>query len=68
MNVDLYHDAFVDMDIDALQSDGMVRAFEQIRKLTDWTDRGSAGREWDGVMPLFSSGESGSLFMGERLR
>ena len=42
----------------------LVRS-EQLRKLTDWTDRGSAGREWDGVMPLFSSGESGFLFMGD---
>jgi glucose/mannose transport system substrate-binding protein len=65
MDVDLYRDAFVEMDLDALSGDGMIAAFDQLRKLTDWTDRGSAGREWDGVMPLFSSGESGFLFMGD---
>lgn len=65
MDVELYRAAFRDMELDALRGDGMVAAFDQLRKMVNWTDRGSAGREWDGVMPLFSSGESGFLFMGD---
>lgn len=65
MDIDLYRKAFVEMDLDALGGEGMTRAFDQLRKMVQWTDPGMAGREWDGVLPLFSKGETGFIFQGD---
>ncbi|MCB2052895.1 MAG: carbohydrate ABC transporter substrate-binding protein [Geminicoccaceae bacterium] len=64
-DIDLYRKAFLDLDLDALRSDGMVAAFDQLRKMVNWTDKGMAGRQWDGVMPLWTAGDSGVIFQGD---
>lgn len=64
-SIDLYRKAFVQMDLDALRGPEMAKAFDQLRKMVDWSDPGMPGREWDGVLPLFFNGESGFLFMGD---
>lgn len=65
MDLDLYRKAFVELDLDALGSGGMVAAFDQLRRMVGWTDAGMAGREWDGVVPMFADGESGFIFQGD---
>jgi glucose/mannose transport system substrate-binding protein len=65
MDVDLYRKAFVELDPDALQGEGMVGAFDQLRRMVGWTDSGMSGREWDGVMPMFVEGKSGFIFQGD---
>lgn len=65
MDIDLYRKAFIALDLDALRGPGMAAAFDQLRKMVNWTDAGMAGRDWDAVMPMFTSGESGFLFQGD---
>lgn len=65
MDIELYRKAFVELDLDALRSEGMVKAFDQLRRMVGWTDPGMAGRDWDAVLPMFFAGESGFLFQGD---
>jgi glucose/mannose transport system substrate-binding protein len=65
MDIELYRNAFVELDDEALRSDGMIKAFDQLRKMTGWTDKGMAGREWDTILPGFFNGEYGFLFQGD---
>jgi glucose/mannose transport system substrate-binding protein len=65
MDIELYRQAFVELDDEALRGEGMVKALDQLRKMTGWTDGGMAGREWDTVLPGFFNGEYGFLFQGD---
>lgn len=65
MDLELYRKAFVELEDEALRGEGMVKAFDQLRKMVSWTDAGMAGREWDAVLPMFFAGESGFLFQGD---
>lgn len=65
MDIELYRKAFIALDLDALRGPGMAAAFDQLRKMVGWTDGGMAGRDWDAVMPMFTSGQSGFLFQGD---
>jgi glucose/mannose transport system substrate-binding protein len=62
---ELYRKAFVDLDLDALQSEGMVEAFAQLRRMVEWMDEGIPGRTWDVAAAMMLKGEAGFHFMGD---
>ena len=43
---ELYNKVFVELDEAAMTSDGMKKSFETFRRLNDYTDEGSPGRDW----------------------
>jgi glucose/mannose transport system substrate-binding protein len=65
MDHELYRKAFVDLDLDALQSEGMVESFAQLRKMVEWMDEGIPGRTWDVAAAMMLKGEAGFHFMGD---
>jgi glucose/mannose transport system substrate-binding protein len=65
MDPELYRQAFVDLDLDALQSEGMVESFAQLRKMVNWMDEGIPGRDWREGAALMLNGDAGFLFMGD---
>ncbi len=65
MDIDLYRKAFVEGSVDALRSDGMVKAFAQYRKMIGWMDPGIPGRAWDQALGMMVKGEAAFFFMGD---
>jgi glucose/mannose transport system substrate-binding protein len=65
MDPDLYTKAFVDLDLDALRSEGMVESFAQLRKMVGWMDEGIPGRTYDVAAGMMLRGEAGFHFMGD---
>jgi glucose/mannose transport system substrate-binding protein len=65
MDPELYTKAFVDLDLDALQSEGMALSFAQLRKMVGWMDQGIPGRTWDVAAAMMLKGEAGFHFMGD---
>ena len=65
MDIDLYRKAFVEGDVDALRSDGMIKAFDQYRKMIGWMDPGIPGRAWDAALAMMTSGKAAFFFMGD---
>ncbi len=62
---EMFSAAFVDHDQDALTSDAMVEAFEHLRKMRDYVDEGSPGRDWNVATSMIIQGEAGFQFMGD---
>ncbi len=62
---ELYSRAFVDHDEDALTSDAMKEAFAHLRRVTEYIDEGSPGRDWDQATAMVIRGEAGMQFMGD---
>ncbi len=65
MDMDLFKKAFVEGNIDAMRSDGMVKAFAQFRKMINWMDPGMSGRTWDAAANMMLTGQAGFFFMGD---
>jgi glucose/mannose transport system substrate-binding protein len=65
MDIDLYRRAFVEADVEAMRSPGMVAAFEQYRKMIGWMDPGIPGRAWDQALGMMVNGEAAFFFMGD---
>jgi glucose/mannose transport system substrate-binding protein len=66
MDLDLYRQAFVEGNPDALRSEGMIAALEQFRKMmTEYTDEGMVGRDWDSMSHLVGNGEAAFHIMGD---
>ncbi len=66
-DIDLFRKAFVEGDIDALRSPGMVKAFEQFRtdgRRNTWTRR-IAGRDYDTTSNMMANGEALFFIMGD---
>lgn len=57
--------AFVEHDSAALQSDTMIEAFEQFRKVRDYLDPGFPGREWNIATSMVIRGDAAMQFMGD---
>lgn len=65
-DLDLYRKAFVEGDVDALRSDGMVKAFDQMRLMVDkYMDPAIAGRDYDTGANLMSNGDALFFIMGD---
>lgn len=65
-DLDLYKKAFVEGDVDAMRSEGMVKALAQLRKMTsEYMDPGMVGRDWDTMSHLVGRGEAAFHIMGD---
>jgi glucose/mannose transport system substrate-binding protein len=63
---DLFRKAFVEGDVEALRSPGMVKAFEQMRLMvTKYMDPAIAGRDYDTASNMFAKGEALFFIMGD---
>jgi glucose/mannose transport system substrate-binding protein len=65
MDMDLFKKAFVEGNADAMRSDGMVKCFEQFRKMINWMDPGISARTWDAAANMMLTGQAGFFFMGD---
>ena len=65
MDAELYRKAFQEADLDALRSDGMVKAFAQLRKMVGYMDDGINGRSWEQSMTMTMTGEAAFFLMGD---
>ncbi|MBB5752876.1 ABC transporter substrate-binding protein [Prosthecomicrobium pneumaticum] len=65
-DIDLYKKAFVEGDVEAMRSEGMVKALTQLRKMTsEYMDPGMVGRDWDTMSHLVGRGEAAFHIMGD---
>ena len=65
-DLDLYRKAFVEGDVDALRSEGMVKAFEQMRLMVDnYMDPAIAGRDYFTASNMMANGEALFFIMGD---
>jgi len=65
-DLDLYRKAFVEGDVDALRSEGMIKAFDQMRLMVDkYMDPAIAGRDYDTAANMMSNGEALFYIMGD---
>jgi glucose/mannose transport system substrate-binding protein len=65
-DLDLFRKAFVEGDVEALRSEGMVKAFEQMRTMVSkYMDPAIAGRDYDSASAMMSNGEAGFFLMGD---
>ena len=63
---DLFKKAFVEGDLAALRSPGMVKAFEQMRTMmAKYTDPGIAGRDYDAASNMMGQGKAAFFIMGD---
>ena len=65
-DLDLFRKAFVEADLDALRSEGMVKAFDELRLMVSkYMDPAIAGRDYDSASAMLSNGEAGFFIMGD---
>jgi glucose/mannose transport system substrate-binding protein len=65
-DIDLYRKAFVEGDIEALRSPGMVKALTQFRTMVSkYMDPAIAGRNFDTASNMMAKGEAAFLIMGD---
>ena len=65
-DLDLYRKAFVEGDVDALRSEGMIKAFDQMRLMvTKYMDPAIAGRDYDTASNMMVNGDALFFIMGD---
>jgi glucose/mannose transport system substrate-binding protein len=65
-DVELFREAFVEGDVEAIRSEGMVEAFAQMRKMVDeYMDPAIAGRDYDTASNMMANGEALFFIMGD---
>lgn len=65
-DMDLFRKAFMDGNIDALKSPGMVKAFDQMRLMVSkYMDKGIAGRDYDAASNMMAKGDAAFFIMGD---
>lgn len=57
--------AFVDLDDATLRSDGMVKVFDQMRKIRGYVDKDFPGREWNAATQMVMNGTAAMQLMGD---
>ncbi len=63
---DLYTKAFVEADVEALRSPGMIKAFDQMRLMvTKYMDPAIAGRDYDTASNMMVNGDALFFIMGD---
>ena len=60
-----YNKAFVDLDMDVLSGDKMVEVFTKFKKMRDYTDSNSPGRDWNVATSMVINGEAAMQIMGD---
>jgi glucose/mannose transport system substrate-binding protein len=65
-DIDLFRKAFMEGDVEALRSPGMVKAFTQMRTMvTKYMDPGIAGRDYDAANIMLGQGKAAFFIMGD---
>jgi glucose/mannose transport system substrate-binding protein len=65
-DVELYRQAFVEGGIDALRSEGMIKAFDQMRLMVSkYMDPAIAGRDYDTASNMMINGDALFFIMGD---
>ncbi len=62
---DFYRKALVEVDPEALGSDTMIAAFDQMRKLRGYVDDNFAGRDWNLATTMVMNGDAAIQIMGD---
>ena len=62
---EFYQQALVDLDPEALTSDTMVAAFDQMRTLRGFVDPNFSGRDWNLATAMVMNGEAAFQIMGD---
>jgi glucose/mannose transport system substrate-binding protein len=63
---DLFQKAFVEGDVAALRSEGMIKAFDQMRLMvTKYMDPAIAGRDYDTASNMMANGDALFFIMGD---
>jgi len=62
---DYYNKAFVELDMNALNSDTTVKVFETFGNLRQFVDANSPGRDWNVATSMVIEGKAGSQIMGD---
>ncbi|MCY9828056.1 ABC transporter substrate-binding protein [Vibrio chagasii] len=60
-----YNKAFVDLDMDVLSGDKMVEVFTKFKKMRDYIDSNSPGRDWNVATAMVINGEAAMQIMGD---
>jgi len=60
-----FRKALVELDQEALTSDTMIAAFDQLRKLRGYVDPNFSGRDWNLATAMVMRGEAGFQIMGD---
>ncbi|MGL4994841.1 MAG: ABC transporter substrate-binding protein [Deefgea sp.] len=63
--VDFYKKAFIQLDQGTLSGPTMVKVLETYKKIKPFTDKNSAGREWNLATSMVINGKAGMQFMGD---
>ncbi len=65
-DIDLFRKAFVEGDVDALRSEGMIKAFDQMRLMvTKYMDPAIAGRDYEVASNMVNNGDALFFIMGD---
>jgi glucose/mannose transport system substrate-binding protein len=65
-DIDLFRKAFVEGDVDALRSDGMIKAFDEMRLIVSkYMDPAIAGRDYDTASNMMINGDALFFIMGD---
>lgn len=62
---DFYKKALVDLDMKALKSKTMRKAFDTLRMVKSFTDKNAPGRDWNLATAMVYKGEAAMQFMGD---
>ena len=62
---DYYNSAFVDLDMNALNSATTLKVFETFGNLRQFVDANSPGRDWNVATSMVIEGKAGSQIMGD---
>lgn len=62
---DFYRKAFIDLDEATLKSPGMVKAFDQMRRMRGYVDKDFSGREWNLATTMVMNGQAAMQIMGD---
>lgn len=62
---EFYRQAFVDLNVEALESDTMIEALETFKQLRELMDEGMPGRDWNIATSMVINGEAAMQLMGD---
>ncbi|MGC9460588.1 ABC transporter substrate-binding protein [Vibrio genomosp. F10] len=60
-----YNKAFVDLDMSVLSGDKMTEVFTKFKKIRDYIDSNSPGRDWNVATSMVINGEAAMQIMGD---
>lgn len=62
---DFFAKVFVEHDQAAMESDTMIEAFDEFKKVKQYIDQGAPGRDWNVATSMVIKGEAAFQFMGD---